>query len=54
MTKRPLYFDMYPGEIFQEQADRFGLALQELKIACLRDIRDGLAWLRREAQSRHG
>jgi hypothetical protein len=46
MTKRPLYFDMYPGETFQEQADRFGLALQELKIALLHDIRGGLSWLR--------
>jgi hypothetical protein len=46
MSKRPLYFGMYPGETFKEQANRFGLALQELKIAFLQEIRRGLAWLR--------
>jgi hypothetical protein len=40
----------HSGEPFQEQADRFGLALQELKIALLRDIGDGLAWLKQWAR----
>jgi hypothetical protein len=46
MSKRPLYLSMYPDETFQEQADHFVLAWQELKIALLQDIRGGLAGLR--------
>jgi hypothetical protein len=36
----------HTDETFQDKADRLGLALQELKIALLRDIHGSLIWLR--------